>query len=71
MRGRGAAIPRDEPVSDDTDEDLVDELCEIEEGLTGWEMDFAESVAKQVEAWRPLTERQREMIEKILTRLGR
>jgi hypothetical protein len=34
-------------------------------------MDFAESVSKQVEAGRDLSEKQREMIEKILTRLGR
>ncbi len=30
------------------DRKLVDALCEIEEGLTDWEVDFVEGVAKQV-----------------------
>ena len=38
-----------------TDEELVKELLEIEEGLTAWETDFAESVAQQVDAGRELT----------------
>lgn len=30
------------------DRELVDELCELEYGLTEWEVDFVEDVAKQV-----------------------
>ncbi len=30
------------------DRRLVDELCEIEYGLSKWEVDFVESIAKQV-----------------------
>lgn len=30
------------------DRKLVNELCDIEEGLTDWEVDFVEGIARQV-----------------------
>jgi hypothetical protein len=30
------------------DREIVDALCDIEEGLTEWEVDFVEGIAKQV-----------------------
>ena len=30
------------------DRDLIDALCEIDHGLTEWEMDFIDDVARQV-----------------------
>ena len=53
------------------DEVLVGDLCAIEDGLTGWELDFCESVAKQVTAGRTLTDKQRDKINSILERLGK
>ena len=54
-----------------SDADLVKALLDVEEGLTGWELDFADSIAKQVEAGRELSDKQREKIEQILERLGK
>jgi len=31
-----------------TDQEIVEELCDIEEGLTNWEMDFVDSLARRV-----------------------
>jgi hypothetical protein len=53
-----------------TDGELIDALCEIEFGLSGWEIDFVESLAKQIEAGRTLTDRQREKAEAILEAKG-
>jgi hypothetical protein len=49
---------------------LVSQLTEIEEGLTPWEMNFVESLAKQAEIGRPMSARQRELAEGIVERLG-
>lgn len=49
------------------DEDLVEELCDIEEGLTGWETEFVESIAARVLGdRRKLTEDQRAKAIEIL-----
>ena len=49
------------------DESLVRRLCDLESGLTGWELDFVEAVAEQVlEEGRKLTDGQREKAEQIL-----
>lgn len=53
-----------------TDDELVEELCAIEAGLSSWELDFVESVAKQIESGRSLRERQREKAEEILEAKG-
>ena len=49
------------------DQELVRELCDIDSGLSAWEVEFTESVAKQVES-RPLSDKQREVVERILRR---
>ena len=48
---------------------LVADLCDIDEGLTPWEVGFAESLAKQTEAGRELSDKQRSIAESILERL--
>ncbi len=55
----------------DADRDRVESLCEIDGGLTGWEVDFVESVSAQVEAGRAMSEKQREIAEKILEKFNR
>jgi hypothetical protein len=56
-------------IADASDKELVEALCDVESGLTEWEMKFADSLAK----WTgPLTTQpggQRETIEKILRKL--
>lgn len=50
-----------------SDEELVNALCAIDNGLTGWEVDFIESIASQVEdGGECLTEAQRAKAEEIL-----
>lgn len=52
------------------DEAIVRELCDIESGLSSWELDFVESVARQVEdRGRSLTPSQRQKAEQILDRI--
>jgi len=53
-----------------TDSDLVEELNEIGFGLTEWEVDFIESINTVVDNGRSLTERQREVAERILEEKG-
>ena len=52
------------------DQELVRELCEIDGGLSAWEVEFTESVAKQVET-RTLTDKQRDIVERILRKAER
>ena len=56
-------------IEEASDGELIEALCEVEEGLTEWEMNFVDSLAK----WNgPLTRKpggQRETIEKILRKL--
>lgn len=49
-----------------TDDELVDELCDIESGLSEWEIRFVESVAKRVNDSQPLTQTQRTKCVQIL-----
>lgn len=44
----------------------VREALAIESGLTGWEMDFIESIAERVRDGEELTEAQREVLRRIL-----
>lgn len=53
-----------------SDTELVRNLQNIENGLTGWEMDFIESISKQVAGGKALTEKQRDKAEDIYTRCG-
>lgn len=49
--------------------ELVDALCAIESGLTEWEVDFVESIARKFTAYGSLTDRQRASGKKILARI--
>lgn len=53
----------------DEDRELVAELCEIESGLTEWEVDFVDDIARVVDT-RPLSERQRAKARQILEEKG-
>lgn len=49
-----------------SDEDLVKGLCEIESGLTDWEVKFVDSVASRILDRRiELTDKQRNIAERI------
>lgn len=53
-------------MSDMSDDELAQALCEIDHGLTPWEVDFVESIAKRVlDEGRSLTGGQREKAEDI------
>jgi hypothetical protein len=53
------------------DRALVDELCAIDEGLSEWEMNFADSISKQViDGMQVLSDKQRAVAERILTQKG-
>lgn len=52
------------------DAKLVDDLCAIESGLSDWEVGFVESLAKQIEVGRKLSDKQRAKAEKILEEKG-
>lgn len=50
-----------------TDEEICRELCEIEDGLSEWEVDFVDSINKQnSQDGKSLTGRQRKKAEEIL-----
>jgi hypothetical protein len=49
-----------------TTEELLEKLQAIESGLTGWEMDFIESISQQFEEKKELSEKQMERAEQIL-----
>ena len=53
------------------DTERSDALCQIDGGLTAWEIDFVESVTAQVEAGRCMTEKQRELADRLLERFNR
>jgi len=53
---------------DTADGRLVKALCDIEDGVNKWEIDFTNSVANQVIDGRSLSGRQIEVIEGILER---
>lgn len=52
------------------DNELVEELCSVESGLTPWETEFVDSITEQVEDMgRTLSSKQRRVCAKILARL--
>jgi len=54
-----------------SDEALVEALCGIDHGLTDWEVEFVESVAKRVlDDGRGLSEKQRKRAEAIYLEKG-
>lgn len=54
------------------DTGLAVELCQIERGLSRWEVDFVESIARQViDERRPLTSEQERKAREILARKGK
>lgn len=61
------------PLVEPTDEDLevVDALCSVEHGLSEWEAEFVESVARRVRREkRAPTPAQRRKLDDIAARLG-
>jgi len=52
------------------DEDLVGALCDIEDGLNEWEVEFVDSIAKQFKAKGYLTPGQRKKAEQIFDEKG-
>ncbi len=52
------------------DEGLVDDLCEIEDGLSAWEVEFVESLARHVGRRLCLSVGQIEKAEEILEAKG-
>ncbi len=51
-----------------SDEDLVGALCDIEEGLTEWEVNFVDSIEKWLRTHADLTDPQRAKAEQIWER---
>lgn len=49
-----------------SDKDLVEALCEIDSGLSDWEVERADEWHKQVSGGRPLTDKQRAKAVEIL-----
>ena len=53
------------------DKEIVDRLCAIEDGLSEWEVEFVDSVAKWVnDQKRMLSDKQRAICERILPEKG-
>ena len=49
---------------------LADKLCEIDDGLTDWEVDFVEGIARQVhDQKRALSPKQFQMANNLLRRM--
>ena len=53
-----------------TDKELMEILCEIESGLTDWEVEFIEDVTKRVETGEVLSKGRREKAEQIRREKG-
>ncbi len=49
---------------------LVDDLLDIDQGLTDWEVNFAESVSRQFDERGTLSQKQLATVEKILAEKG-
>ena len=52
------------------DQGMVDDLLNIEEGLTTWEVEFAESLHRYLKNYPTLTETQRSKVREILDEKG-
>ena len=57
-------------MGDFTDQELADVLCEIEEGLNDWEVEFVESIAAWMKWNDSLTDGQREKAREIYDEKG-
>lgn len=56
----------------ETDQELVDELCDVDDGLSAWEVDFADSLAKHLDTpGNTLTAKRRATLEAIILRVRR
>lgn len=53
------------------DAEIVEALCDVDEGLSEWEVEFVDSLAKWLKDRGPLTEKQRAKAEQILSKLER
>ena len=53
-----------------TDQQIMKDLCQIESGLSEWEVNFVDDVTKQVEAGEKLSGPQRKKAEQILGEKG-
>lgn len=62
--------PPPPPMKQSPDADLVLKLLNVESGLTPWELEFAESLAKWLDENDTLTNKQRAKAEQILAELG-
>ncbi len=55
------------------DRDMVRKLCEVQEGLSDWEVEFADSLGRRIKAlgrdWKGLTVKQRDKARQILARV--
>lgn len=49
-----------------TDSEIVDELCDVESGLNGWEVEFVEDMSRRLNAGETLTDPMRAKAEQIL-----
>ena len=47
------------------DRDLAERIDAEGEGLTPWEIDFVESILRQLDGGRPVTPRQRKVLEQL------
>jgi len=51
-----------------TDQDLVQRLCDIESGLSEWEMNFVDSLVNWLKTNTSLTKNQRKKAEEVFDR---
>lgn len=58
-------------IPSDLDRRLVDAICDIDEGLDAYQLQFVESAAQRVDRGLPLTDRQREFAAELLRNAGR
>lgn len=57
-------------VKDQASYELVQQLLEVEAGLSDWEVSFAESIVRQLEDGLVLTDKQKAKLEDVLDRLN-
>lgn len=48
-----------------TDDELTQRLADVDSGLSSWEVEFVDSIRKQVKTGRSLSKKQREIAERI------
>ena len=52
-------------IEDMTDDELTQRLADVDSGLSSWEVEFVDSIRKQVKTGRSLSKKQREIAERI------